>query len=226
MAYKMKWMVIMRMLSLGFCKAFFVSAVVLSLVGCGGGGGGDADESLGGQTPTNSDVVVSSEIQGLYSDFAVDDDLLCESDSENALVGCYVSENCVIDGGDSRLFLLDVRSNGSTLPMMYLYQGSTSCTGGTRHVVNISALGYQYAYGDEVVSESGPMVTELNATLRIGGFTSNYFSSYHLDGSTLCFPDPDYSWDGVTGGLSFTETDVLDRPTNIDFDTCLLRITE
>jgi hypothetical protein len=96
--------------------------------------------------------------------------------------------------------------------------------------VGLSALDYDYEAITSVIAQSGLLVTQLDADLEfiVGNqtFTTNYFSSFFLDDGRLCFPQSDYDWNTVGGGLVFDEQDEIDRPTNINFDNCMVKINE
>jgi hypothetical protein len=171
---------------------------------------------------------ISPAVLALYPDFDLSGSTtVCQTSSGNDLVGCYVSEVCASDDTTSRLYVTGFTTNGKISSSIYYYTASTECDGNAIPV-GLSALDYDYEATTSVIAESGLLVTKLDADLDfiIGNatFKTNYFSSFFLDDGRLCFPDSDYAWNTVGGGLVFDQEDELSRPTDIDFDNCMVRI--
>jgi hypothetical protein len=171
-------------------------------------------------------TLISDAVKNLYPDFTVTDEKsICEA--SDSLVGCYISNKCSSGDTSSRLYVTDITSAGVIASTLYLFNDSTTCTGNALPV-GLSALDYTYVSGEDIVSQSGVTVTEINPTRVIGFgtqvFTTNYFSSYYLQNNELCFPDGDYNWDDDGGGISFNEQNASNRATDIDFENCMVKI--
>jgi hypothetical protein len=198
----------------------------VSLYGCG------SSSETTDTTSKSSELEqeISFAVQALYPDFKLSgSSTVCQTSSDNPLVGCYVSEQCANDDTTSRLYVTGFSSNGKISSSIFYYTSSTDCSG-TSLPVGLSALDYDYEAITSVIAQSGLLVTQLDADLEfiVGNqtFTTNYFSSFFLDDGRLCFPQSDYDWNTVGGGLVFDEQDEIDRPTNINFDNCMVKINE
>lgn len=154
-----------------------------------------------------------------------------ECDSGQELSGCYISENCVAEDGDSRLYILDI-TDDRLLKGAFLFYPDTADCSGVPIYVGLSALNMEFTLGDTIMGDGDTAfsVVEMDALrrVRVGRteFVTNYFSSYHLDDGRLCWPEADYGWSVDESTLFFQEELVSNRATDIDFDTCLLKIND
>ncbi len=152
--------------------------------------------------------------------------LQCDRSATNPLVGCYVAESCdPNDEGEdeSFLYLLDITNEGTLEGHLLLYTTSAACQGGFIPV-GMSALNLRNVVtGTPFTGVNGVNITPIDATHTIPIFPIDYISSLHLEQERLCFAEGDFGWP-ESATLWFQHKAGEERPTTIDFSSCLLRL--
>ncbi len=197
-----------------------LSGVVLSifLTGCGGGGGG----TTGFQLPFSCTNVASS------------------------FAGCWASELCATDSGVPGVRLVEVIEQTGTTPNLsgsvnsYLVEyDNAQCSGSPVSAIDLNAFaGFSQSYEEQGFSvcsdfDTGDTLSCVNLDITIvsNQITTTGYTAYYIGNTDtrLCLSFGDYNFDNTgNGGMGLpTETDPLNRPSDIDRSTanCMSRVT-
>jgi hypothetical protein len=158
--------------------------------------------------------------------------MTCDHSDNIDLIGCYVVETCSSDAegdqGDANdsyswLYLLDITNKGTLEGRLMRYGTSAACQG-NYIPVGMSALNLrEMTTGTPFTGSNGVAITPINAAQVIAGFRTDYISSFYLANGRLCFAEGDFSWpDDMV--LLFQNTTADERPTTINFSSCLLKL--
>lgn len=150
--------------------------------------------------------------------------LLCQSDSNQALVGCWKSEACVASTPSPGFYyqvVLDFRSDGTLVQGLSSYDNS-SCSG--QAVITRLPLKQNYQVSDPVATTDGVGAHYLKITFP--GFSTINYAAYNMPGAALCFATGQFDVNGSGGGLtpSFSETDFATLTSvTMDYVSCLIK---
>ena len=207
-------------------KIFNLSFTVLSgvvasifLTGCGGGGGGGTN---GFQLPFTCTNVASS------------------------IAGCWASELCATNSGVPGVRLVEVIEQTGTTPNLsgsvnsYLVEyDNAQCSGSPVSAIDLNALAnftqtYEeqgFAVCSDFDTSAAVSCVNLDVTVVSNQITTTGYTAYSIGNTDtrLCLSFGDYNFDSTgNGGMGLpTETDPLNRPSDIDQSTanCMSRVT-
>lgn len=200
-------------------KASVITAALSAMLsGCGGGGGGSAG---GFQLPFSCNNVASS------------------------FAGCWASELCATNSGVPGARLVEVVEQTGSTPNLngnvssYLVEyDNAQCTGSPVSVIDLNATGnFTESYEEQGFTTctdfdtSDPVsCVNLDITVTANAVVTTGYTAYAITDTDnrLCLSFGDYNFDNTgNGGMGLpTETDPLNRPSNIDqaTDNCMTRI--
>lgn len=168
-------------------------------------------------------IAITREAKTLYPELNIEElESFCDSSQSKGLVGCYVSETCSANENESKLLVTSFSKDGQLRSKVLFFANQAGCTSSfTEGDLNEHDLIYSSTSESEKLSLDSEHHFDAGS---LGTFVTKYVSSYDLNNNRLCFPDSDYNWGTGGGNLSFTTESDSERPTNIDFSNCMVRL--